>query len=60
MFCRSLEDKNVASIAEDGGLACEVSVGNLKTLWGCLLFELRFCQSGAEGSLLINERPHNT
>ncbi len=31
MFCRSLED-NVENSAEDGGLACEISEGRLKTL----------------------------
>ena len=30
MLCRSLED-NVENSAEDGGLACEVSEGKLKT-----------------------------
>ena len=32
MLCRSLED-NVANSAEDGGLACEISEGKLKTLF---------------------------
>ena len=32
MFCGSLEDRNVESSTEDGGLACEVSEGSLKTL----------------------------
>jgi hypothetical protein len=31
MFCRSLED-NVENSADDGGLACEISEGRLKTL----------------------------
>jgi hypothetical protein len=31
-LCRSLED-NVENSAEDGGLACEVSEGKLKTLF---------------------------
>ena len=31
MLCRSLED-NVENSAEDGGLACEISEGKLKTL----------------------------
>jgi hypothetical protein len=31
MFCRNLED-NVENSAEDGGIACEISVGRLKTL----------------------------
>jgi hypothetical protein len=30
MLCRSLED-NVENSAEDGGLACEISEGKLKT-----------------------------
>jgi hypothetical protein len=30
MLCRSLED-NVENSAEDGGLACEISEGRLKT-----------------------------
>jgi hypothetical protein len=29
-----LEDKNVESSAEDGGLVCEISEGRLKTLSG--------------------------
>ena len=32
MFCKSLED-NVENSAEDGGLACEISEGKLKTLF---------------------------
>ena len=31
MLCRSLED-NVENSAEDGGLACEISEGRLKTI----------------------------
>ena len=31
MLCRSLED-NVENSAEDGGLACEISEGRLKTV----------------------------
>lgn len=34
MFCRSLENKNVKVSKEDGGLACKVLKGNLKTLSG--------------------------
>jgi hypothetical protein len=38
MLCRSLED-NVENRAEDGGLACEISEGRLKTLYqGCCYF----------------------
>jgi hypothetical protein len=32
MLCRNLED-NVENSAEDGGLACEISKGRLKTLF---------------------------
>jgi hypothetical protein len=32
MLCRSLED-NAKNSAEDGGLACEISEGKLKTLF---------------------------
>ena len=32
MLCRSLEN-NVENSAEDGGLACEISEGKLKTLF---------------------------
>ena len=32
MLCRSLED-NVENSVEDGGLACEISEGKLKTLF---------------------------
>ena len=35
MLCRSLED-NVENSAEDGGLACEISEGRLKTLFGAI------------------------
>ena len=31
MLCRSLED-DIENSAEDGGLACEISEGKLKTL----------------------------
>jgi hypothetical protein len=31
MLCRSLKD-NVENSAEDGGLACEISEGRLKTI----------------------------
>ena len=37
MLYRSLED-NVENRVEDGGLACEVSEGKLKTFQGTLLF----------------------
>ena len=32
MLCRNLED-NVENSTEDGGLACEISEGKLKTLF---------------------------
>ena len=32
MLCRSLED-NVENNAEDGGLACDISEGRVKTLF---------------------------
>ena len=39
MLCRSLED-NVENTAEDGGLACEISEGRLKTHnQGCCYFD---------------------
>ena len=34
MFCRILEDKNVESNAEDGGLDDDISGENLKILLG--------------------------
>jgi len=34
MPCGSLEDKNIESCAEDGGLAWDVSEGSLKTISG--------------------------
>ena len=33
-LCGNLEDKNIKNCAEDGGLACEISEGSLKTLSG--------------------------
>ena len=38
MLCRSLED-NVENCAEDGGLACEISEGKLKTFQGHCCFD---------------------
>ena len=37
LFNRSLKDKNIEGNAEDGGLCCEVSEGNLKTLLGLIV-----------------------
>jgi hypothetical protein len=60
MLCRNLED-NVENSAEDGGLACEISEGKLKTFSGPLLFWnliiLWFWLSGAEESAVINKIP---
>jgi hypothetical protein len=60
MLCRSLED-NVENSAEDGGLACEISEGKLKTLFRAIaiLFGkiLWFWLAGAEESALINKIP---
>ena len=36
MFCRSLED-NVENNSEDGGLACEIPEGRLKTLFRVII-----------------------
>jgi hypothetical protein len=36
MLCRRLED-NVENSAEDGGLACEISEGKLKTLFRVII-----------------------
>jgi hypothetical protein len=38
MLCRSLED-NVENSAEDGGLACEMLEGKLKTFQGHCYFD---------------------
>ena len=45
MLCRSLED-NVENSAEDGGLACEISEGKLKTFQG-------HCYFGCEDSVVL-------
>jgi hypothetical protein len=45
MFCRSLED-NAENSAEDGGLACEISEGKLKTFQG-------HCYFGFEDSVVL-------
>jgi len=60
VFCRSLED-NVENSAEDGGLACKISEGRLKTLirdvtiWAVKI--LWFWLAGAEESAVINKIP---
>jgi hypothetical protein len=36
MLCRSLED-NVENSEKDGGLACEISKGKLKTLFRAIV-----------------------
>jgi hypothetical protein len=60
MFCRSLED-NVENSAEDGGLACEISEGRLKTLIRAvdvLIVKIQwFWLAGAEESAVINKIP---
>jgi hypothetical protein len=60
MLCRSLED-NVKNSAEDGGLACEISEGKVKTLFGAIVTLvvkiLWFWLAGAEESAVINKIP---
>ena len=60
MLCRSLED-NVENSAEDGGLACEISEGKLKTLFraiASLIGKVQwFWLAGAEESAVINKIP---
>ena len=60
MLCRSLED-NVENSAEDGGLACEISEGKLKTLFRAIAILigkiLWFWLAGAEESAVINKIP---
>ena len=60
MFCRSLED-NVENSAEDGGLACEISEGKLKTLFRAIAVLivkiLWFWLARAEESAVINKIP---
>jgi hypothetical protein len=60
MLCRSLED-NVENSAEDGGLACEISEGRLKTLFRAVAILigkiLWFWLAGAEESVVINKIP---
>ena len=54
-MCRSLEDY-VENSAEDGGLACEVSEGKLKTLIRAMKI-LWFWLAGAEESTVITKIP---
>jgi hypothetical protein len=60
MLCRSSED-NVENSAEDGGLACEISEGKLKTLFRAIAIFLGkilwFWLAGAEESAVINKIP---
>jgi hypothetical protein len=60
MLCRSLED-SVEDSAEDGALACEISEGKLKTLFGAIAILivkiLWFWLAGAEESAVINKIP---
>jgi hypothetical protein len=60
MLCRSLED-NAENSAEDGGLACEISEGRLKTLIGAIAILivkiLWLWLAWAEESAVINKIP---
>jgi hypothetical protein len=60
MLYRSLED-NVENSAEDGGLACEISEGRIKTLFRAIAILivkiLWFWLSRAEESAMINRMP---
>jgi hypothetical protein len=60
MLNRSLED-NVENNSEDGGLACEIPEGRLKTLIRAIAILivkiLWFCLAGAEESAVINKIP---
>jgi hypothetical protein len=58
MLCRSLED-NVKNSAEDGGLACEISEGRLKTFFRAVAILivkiLWFWLAEAKESAVINK-----
>jgi hypothetical protein len=60
MLCRNLED-NGENSAEDGGLACEILEGRLKTLFRAVaIFIVKilwFWSAGAEESAMINKIP---
>jgi hypothetical protein len=60
MLYRSLED-NVENSTEDGGLACEISEGKLKTLFRAIAILigkiLWFWLAGAEESSVITNIP---
>jgi hypothetical protein len=60
MLCRSLGD-NVENSAEDGGLACEISEGRLKTLIRAVAIltvkSLWFWLAGTEESAVISKIP---
>jgi hypothetical protein len=60
MLGRSLED-NVENSADDGGLACEISEGILKTFFraiaSLIVKILWFWVAGAEESAVINKMP---
>jgi hypothetical protein len=60
MLCRSLED-NVKNSAEDGGLACEISEGRLKTFFRAVAILivkiLWFWLAEAKESAVINKIP---
>ena len=60
MFCRNLED-TVENSANNGGLACEISEGRLKTLIraiAVLIVKILWLWlAGAEESAVINKMP---
>ena len=60
MLCRNLED-NVRTVQKNGGLACEISEGKLKTLFRAIAVLivkiLWFWLAGAEESAVINKIP---
>jgi hypothetical protein len=61
-FFLSLEDKNVESRAEDGGLACEVSKESLDSIKAICHFELRFyyfCQLGLKNQSQLTRDQHH-
>jgi hypothetical protein len=57
MFCGSVEDKNIGNSAEDGGLACDISKGSLKTIRAICYFDVRFLSAQDEELTVINKRP---
>ena len=53
MFFRSLKDKNIDNSTRDGGLACKVSEGSLKTLSG-LFATLEFCSPTTSSTIHLS------